>query len=431
MWGAHWTINLEKRGVPAVYIVDEPFEEDVQVTCEADGMPYLRRVVVPHPCGSIPDEQLPEIMPKLVDALTRPLTEDETKIGIITPKEPPRIAVTGTLDAIQDYFYKHRWTDGLPIIPPTEEKVKEMLKGTSHSPDEIVTTTMWPEKWTVTVEKVAIVGVMAGCKPEYMPVLLAIVEAWGKGAFSSSVRSTNSFSFPVVVNGPIRNEIGMNSGIGAMGPCNHANATIGRFKRLAIICLGGSWPGINMMGSQGNPSEYSFCFAENEEASPWEPFHVSMGYKPEESVVSIFSGGWSHLGNYSDLDRIAKGIATFEWPNGCTIIMDPMVARRLAEKGYSKQDVEEYIWSHATETMREFRARKYYKMFIEKILKGKEMYGEKYLWPRDYLDLPDDAVVPIYPRKYVKVVVVGGETNPFCQAWKFAYPSMASVDKWR
>jgi len=156
-----------------------------------------------------------------------------------------------------------------------------------------------------------------------------------------------------------------------------------------------------------------------------------MGYKLEESVASILSGGWSHLGNYRTLDRIAKGIATFEWPNGISILIDPSFARSLVKKGYSKQDVEEYIWKNATQTMGEFSARAYYRIFIGPILKGKPMYGVKYLWPKHYLDLPDDAVVHIYPRNYVKVIVVGGETLTGSQAWKFAYPSLVRVAKWR
>ena len=435
MWGAHWTIELEKQGIPAVYIVDKPFIEDVQITCDKEGMPLLRRVTVPHPCGDISDDHLPRIMPELMEALSEPLTEEEKKTGTVKSDNISRVAVTGTLGSVQDYFDQHLWTDGLPIVPPTEEKVKEMLEGTGRSPDEIVTTTMWPEEWTVTVEKVAINGVMAGCKPEHMPVLLSIVDAFGKGPFSSSVRSTNSFSFPILVNGPVVREINMNSGINALGSAtgNKANATIGRFLRIAIINLGGSVSGVNDMSSQGNPAKYGFAFAENEERSPWDPFHVSMGYKHDESVVSIFSGGWSHLGNFwgCDLDQIAKGIAGFEWPNGITILIDPMSARALAEKGYKKEDVEDYIWKNATQTMGEFRAGHYYKIFIEKILKGKPMYGEEFLWPAHYLDLPDNSVVQVYPRNQVKVVVVGGETNPFSQAWKFAYPSMVSLDKYR
>lgn len=160
-----------------------------------------------------------------------------------------------------------------------------------------MTEAMLPERWKATVEKVAINGVMAGCKPVDMPVLLAMVEAFSKGLLEGTVVSANSFSFMLVVNGPIAREIGMNSEVNALGPGNQANATIGRALRLFLTNLGGLTPGINLMACQGNPSNYSFAFAENEEASPWEPFHVSMGFKREESVVSIFSGGWSHGGN--------------------------------------------------------------------------------------------------------------------------------------
>jgi len=308
-----------------------------------------------------------------------------------------------------------------------------MLKGTKHKPDETVATSVWPEKWTATVEKVAINGVMAGCKPEYMPVLLATVEAWAQWDNDSTIRSTNSFSYMQVVNGPIRKEIGMNTGIYAMGPGNQANASIGRALRLFIINLGGGQAGVNMMATQGNSSAYSFCLPENEEASPWEPLSVDMGFKPGESTVTIFSGGWCHVGNYlnGNLDSLIRAIRYFEWPNGIVVLMAPQAAKMHSTKGKSKKEVKDYIHQNATLTMKEWKQDVYYSWFIEPILKGKEMYGQKYLWPKEYLGLPDDAVVQIYPRQNVHVVVVGGETNPMMQGWRFAYPSTASVDKWR
>jgi hypothetical protein len=438
MWGAHWTIHLEKRGIPSVFIVDEPFIDDVQVTCDKEGMPRLGRVIVPHPCGDVPDDQLPRFISRMIEVLTVPVNhveQREVKPTGIDTDVSSRIAVSGTLEEIQDYFDEHAWTDGLPIVPPTEDRVSAMLQGTSHAPDKIVTNAMLPESWTVTVEKVAIVGVMAGCKPGYMPVLLAIVEAFANGSFSSSVRSTTSFSFVVMVNGPIAKQIGMNAGINALGSGtgNKANATIGRFLRLALINLGGSQSGVSDMSSQGNPSKFSFAFAENEARSPWEPYHVSQGYQSNESVVTIMSGGWSHMGTFGnvDLDQIARTITTMEFPNGALIIMDPMAARSLAKRGYTKQEVEEYIWAHATRTMGEFRADHFYPLFIEPLLRGKAMHGQKYLWPARYLELPDDAIVQVFPRGKIKVVVVGGETNPFSQAWRMAYPITVSVDRWR
>ncbi len=166
-----------------------------------------------------------------------------------------------------------------------------MLKGTSHRPEEIVTKAMLPQKWTATVENVAVNAVMAGCKPADMPLLLAMVEAFAKGGYASTVVFANSFSFMVVVNGPIAKAIGMNGDVNALGPGNQANATIGRALRLFLTNLGGLNPGTNLMACLGNPSNYSFAFSENEEASPWEPFHVSRGFKKEESVVTIFTGG--------------------------------------------------------------------------------------------------------------------------------------------
>lgn len=434
MWGTHWSINLEKRGIPCVFVVDKPFTADAQITCEKEGMPGLRRVVIPHPCKDVNDAELAEIVPRLLSALTEPLTPEELSPPQVTVEKPPRIIFEGNLEEVNRIFTYNGWTDGLPIIPPTEAVVAHMLTGTSHSPDEIVTESMLPESLIVTVEKVAVVGTMAGCEPAYMPVLLSLVEAFAHDFFSSSVRSTTSFAFAAIVNGPIAKTIGMNAGINAMGSGsgNKANATIGRFLRLAMICLGGSRSGVSDLSSQGNPSKYSFAFAENEDKSPWEPFHVSAGFNPDQSVVSILSGGWNHSSPFGhvDLERMADAIASYELPNGALIIMDPLSARQVSHQGFSKQAAEEYIWTHATKTAAEFRDDFFYPMFIEPVLRGKPWYGLKDYWPVEYIDLPDDAIVQVFPKKDVRIVVVGGETNPFTQAWHLARPSSVVVDKW-
>jgi hypothetical protein len=415
---------FEERGIPSVYFALEYFRPNVDKAVEMNGMPALRRVVQPAPAAGR-EWNYAEIMPKLLDNLTRPLTNEENKTGKIVLKGPERVAVTGSLGQVNSFFMENRWSDGLPIIPPTEEVVKEFLKHTSHPPGEVVTTTMWPEEWKVTVEKVAIVGVMAGCKPEYMPVLLAMIETFGDRAFSSAVRSTNAMAYPTMVNGPIRDEIGMNSGINALGPGNQANATIGRFLRLAIINLGGSWPGVNDMSVQGNVAKYGFAFAENEEESPWEPFHVSHGRKKDSSTVTMWNGAWSHVGNSSDLDVIARSIVQFQSRNGCLILLGKNAAKSLAEKGMSKQGVEQYVWERATTTMKEFKANAF--SFVKGVWEGVPQYGELDLW-EDYRGLPDDAVVRAYPRKYVNVAVVGEGGG---QAWKAAWFRIGNVDKWR
>jgi hypothetical protein len=435
MWGAHWSIVLERKNIPTVFVVDEPFKTDVQITCDKEGMSHLRRLTVPHPCGDVPEEQLPTLASQLLAALTDSLTEEEESPAAKKIKRLSRLVFEGTLEEMNDFFYRRGWTDGLPIMPPTEDSVEAMLTGTSHPHDETVTEVMLPESLRVTVEKVATVGVMTGCQPAAMPVLLGIIEAFSREVFASTVRSTSSFSFATLVNGPIAKEIGMNAGMNALGSGteNRTNATIGRFLRLAIICLGGGKTGHSDMSSQGNPSKYSFAFAENEVRSPWEPYHVTEGFRPEDSVVSLFSGGWSHSGPFmnADPEPIASAISHYSLPNGVLIIMDPMLAGKWSKEGLTKKDAEERIWGHATKTVAQFRADPFYPPFIEPVLKGRPMYGEQYLWPARYLDLANDESIQVFPRKHVKIVVVGGETNAFAQVWQMSRATPVLVDHWR
>src|SRR2546430_15052929 len=201
----------------------------------------------------------------------------------------PRLVEPDSEENLQQQFLDNKWTDGLPIVLPTEKRVAAMLAGTSRKPDEIVgrmQPTEFRVAWEYTVEKVAVNAVMAGARPEYSPLILALAasEVSARGSTSSSA------SAMVVVNGPIRHEIGMNWGIGAMGPYNHANATIGRaYGLLSQNLQGGSQPGVTFMGSQGNNYTYNnITFAENEERSPWEPLHVQKGLKPSDGTVAVF-----------------------------------------------------------------------------------------------------------------------------------------------
>jgi hypothetical protein len=429
MWSVTWAAGLERMNVPGVVLHFSSFAKNAEATARKVGTP-VRLVSVPNQSSGDPAAELGVAV---LDALSAPLTSAERRTDTERFEPPARIATEGTLDQIESFFYDHKWTDGLPIIPPTEERVSAMLRGTSHAPDELVAKAMMPEGWPVTVEKVAVNAVMAGAKPDYMPVLLAAVEAFSTGHFASSVRSTNSFSFMQLVNGPIAREIGMNSGTYALGPGNRANAVIGRALRLFIYNLGGGENGLNIMGNQGNVGAYAFCIAENEGASPWEPFHVSRGFRPDQSTITIFAGGWSHTGNelHQDLKRLARDIAYFQWPSGMVALLSPAKARELAGEGKSKSDVRNEIWENATLSMREFRNDHYYQRFIIPILKGREMNGVKNRWPSRYLDLPDDARVQVYPKDDVHVVVVGGEANAMMQGWAMWGATTVSVDKWR
>ncbi len=420
--------------------MDSAFVHDAQISAEGEGMPSVRRVVVPH---QIMEDNVKvkakTALTEIVKALTVPLIEEEVKTGFLKLKETPRIALTGTLSEVQDYFQKSRWTDGLPIIPPTEENLREMLKGTSHPPEKVVVEKFLPEPWKVTVEKVAINGIMAGCKPAQMPILLAMAEAFSKGAFHSSVRSTTGFSFMTVVNGPMAEKAEMSAGMNALGPCNPANASIGRALRLFIINLGGSWPGINDMSSIGNPTKYAFAFAENEERSPWEPFHVEQGFKKDENAVTIFVGGWylSSPGHVAygkpieALHRISKELKYVPLPWGATVILDPTSARIFAKSGLSKADIKKFLWENTKVTAKEFRDGWGYSTFIEPSIKG-GIYGKEKTWPESYLTAPDETLVKVYTHPdAISILVAGGESNDFYQVWKMAWPVTASVDKWK
>jgi hypothetical protein len=422
LFAVSWIIEMEKQGIPSVYMAGELYIPDVRASAEMRGLPELRVISVPL-CGDdcvvrkFTEADYKKTVAGLANALTQPLTAGEKINGTTVPRQASRIVMKGTLEEVQDYFYQHNWTDGLPIIPPTEKLVGEMLKGTTHSPDEVVTSSMFPEELTMTVEKVAIVAVMAGCQPEYMPLLLALVEAWGKdNMFCQAARSDSTFNEMIIVNGPFRKQIGMNSELNALGPGNRANATIGRFLRLAIIASGGSVAGLNDLSCQGNPIKYGFCFPENEEKNPWEPFHVSSGFQAEESVVSILAGGWSHWSFSGDLDLLAKAAGNFYWQGNSVILLAPGAARVYARKGMSKKDVEKYIQEQAASQVLDITP----KWFHFDVPKGANSS------PKERTSLQAAT------ERSVKVVVVGGETGqPVAQAWQFNKPVSVSIDKWK
>ena len=187
--------------------------------------------------------------------------------------------------------YGRGWTDGLPVTPPTDERVLAMLKGTTRRSDEVIGK-MPPFLADCTVEKVAINAVMAGCRPSFMPVLLAALEAALEPVFTlHGVLATTYFSSPIIiVNGPVAKKIGMNSGINALGQGNRANATIGRALNLIVLNVGGGRPGEADRSTLGAPSKYTLCFAEDESDPEWEPLSVARGLPRGASAVTLFQG---------------------------------------------------------------------------------------------------------------------------------------------
>ncbi len=208
-------------------------------------------------------------------------------------------------DDVAEFMFDQGFSDGLPLVPPTPERVMRMLEGTHRDPQEVIAVVP-PNMGDATVEKIAINAVMAGCKPEYLPVVIAGVEAVCTDEFNiHGVTATTMGAAPVmIVNGPIREQIGMNMKLGALGAGNRANATIGRALRLVVRNVGGASTGGVERSTLGNPMKFTMCFAEWEERSPWPALHVERGFAPEDSVVTVFAmtGGPVHI-----FDQTSRG----------------------------------------------------------------------------------------------------------------------------
>ncbi|MEQ8483244.1 MAG: hypothetical protein RIB46_02675 [Pseudomonadales bacterium] len=206
-----------------------------------------------------------------------------------SPLRARRIEI-GRDDDEMEFLFDQGMTDGLPVVPPTPERVLRMLAGTARDPQEVVAV-MPPNMGEATVEKIAINAVMAGCRPEYLPVVIAAVEAVCTDAYNiHGVMATTMGASPVlVVNGPIRERLGMNMKLGALGQGNRANATIGRALRLVIRNVGGARPGGTERNTLGNPMKFTMCFPEWEERNPWGPLHVERGFAADDSVVTVFT----------------------------------------------------------------------------------------------------------------------------------------------
>jgi hypothetical protein len=410
-------------------------------------MPNERFTFVPHPITGIPAELCRKylegndpitgkpVLQEIVGALTDPLGDEDKKKGFIE-RPTPRLVPPDTAENLHRLFLESGWTDGLPIVLPTEARVAEMLKGTSHPPDELVGK-MQPssphEAWSYTVEKVAANAVMAGAKPEHFPVILALASTGVPSLFTS----TTSFARMVVVNGPIRNEIKMNSGIGALGPFNHANSVIGRAWTIMSITLdAGAKVGETYMGSQGNNFNYNnLCMPENEEELPegWKPFHVQKGFKPQESVVSTFGGwGFTHPDQsfgkpfHIQIPFWLKFISPF---SPAMLLLDPTIIKQLKEReGFnSKEMLIDWIYKNTSVTVGDWLDNYYsvQNFILPTGRRGAEPFAS-------WMKLPRDAKIPqIASPNNIHVLSVGGGTNLFWQAGDFGYISSASVDKWR
>jgi hypothetical protein len=439
-------MHLEDRGIPTAPLVTSAFPDLVRAVSYKAGMPRLRFTFVPHPVSGKNAAQLRQyvegadpvsgeaVVEGIVRALTSPLTPQECERGKLD-RPVPRLLGANSEDELHAMFRDAWWSDGLPVVLPTPDRVATMLRGTKRSPDEVIgrmRPTQTQEDWSYTVEQVAVNAVMAGARPEHLPVILALASSQMTALHSS----TSGFASMVVVNGPIRHEIRMNSGVGALGPFNQANAAIGRaYSLLSRNLGGGAVPGITYLGTQGNPLNYNnICFAENQERSPWEPYHVQKGFDREQSTVSIFRGRtYSHLLEIRQKtwqQQLLNMVGSFTPvpATGLTLLVEPLAARALKEReGFqTKQQLGRWFHENSTLPYETYWDYQLVVNYIEPLArKGMEPFAS-------YLAQGPGTQVPRFadPEK-ISTLVVGGEKNAYWYATDFIHLATVSVDEWR
>jgi len=474
--------TYEKAGIPSVFIVFPDQQECMRQASKLNGLPGARYV-----CESrtIPGHlDVERVIPELIDALTRPLTAAEKKKGR-WEEDDPRILFEGTLEEAEEFYMQDeviptlqyathaRYTDGLPIVVPTEERVAEMLKGTSHKPDELIAyqedhpvgdrvfqmgssgkqgdpVRYMPMRRTATVEKVATIAVMAGCKPEYLPAVLAIAES---GGGTGDGRGGSGFC----LSGPYAREIGMNFDVNLLGPGNRANKSIGRAAALMFRNLGGQIPSVNNCGVMGGPT--SNCFPENAEALPpgWEGLNQECGFDKNESVIVRMGATGGHSGEWmpgqyrefqkSGHSGIARrlGVKGVPGPHnildyirsfwvdgegGFTFFMLPEIANHLWEYGFkSKKAIYEYMYKRSFIPLKDFRTHARPDIFF-----GSSTVGWRGIEPssgKPWAELPEDFLVPACPNPMANCIIVmgaGEEQLPYSGgSSRDAY----SIDNWR
>jgi hypothetical protein len=471
-----YVCELEEQGIPVVVVDYEDQHNMMKSNALKFGVPGLRYIAASRTLPG-PDDAARLLKP-LMDGLTRPLTAEEKKSGLVSPNID-RIIFRGTMEEGEEFFKQSRivthpmmnvpisiYTDGLPIVLPTEERVEAMLKGTSHKPDEVLTlqadgrsgkkgteVMFLPKLRTATVERVAVNAVMAGCKPADMPVVLAIAES-GVG-----VGTTVFFSQWACVSGPIVKEIGMNAGVGMIGPGNQANSSIGRSYEMMAINLGGAIPGVNRMNAIGSPFNIAgTCFAENADFLPkgWKGLNEEHGFKKNQSMVLVgqatggIYGAQFSPGGYRSLQRSGHGgvarklgvkgvpgphnwldyIIPSLWAGregGFIFVMAPEMAEHLQQLGFkSKDDVYKYLFDKSKVPLSEYRNRSW----PDESTNG--WLGIEHTSGKPWKELSDDYMVPMMTTPTNNCIVIGGGQEEVClEIGGGRYiPDPHEVDRW-
>ena len=273
---------------------------------------------------------------------------------------PHTVDPRDAIDDVNDYFYERGWTDGLPIVPPTDERVEAMLTGMpSRKADDLISVVP-PRMGNATMRQIAVNAVMAGARPEYLPVIVAALQAVSEPAYGLSHRQTTTHAGAplIIVNGPIVERLRINCGRGVFGPGWRANATIGRALRLVLVNVGGAGPGVDA-SQTGHPGKYTYCIAEYESANPWEPLHVERGYPRGESVVTVVNTEAPHSMTeniQTDAGEIVRtfascmatlGVNNLYSQGNPVLVLGIEHAQHIAAAGWTKLDLQTALFERA------------------------------------------------------------------------------------
>ena len=398
-------MQLAKAGTPTGLIATTAFQGLAVSELGALGVSGLPLLVVEHPLGGERPEAIGRRARQAVEQLTRLLKGPdgaERTSNRPSTAEPglADLVTTDTPEALLAAFCEREWCDGLPIVPPTEERVRAML---GRAPADRSLGAMPPLWRQATLEKLAVNAVMAGCEPAYFPVVVAAVEAMLEPPFNLyGVQATTHPVAPLlIVHGPVAERLGVHAGSGCFGPGFRPNATIGRAIRLILLNVGGAWPGRHDMATQGSPAKFAYCIAEREDASPWGPLHAG-------DVVTVFGGEAPH--NVNDhVSTTAAGIlatvadtavslgSNVGWyfsQSQLLIVLGPEHAATIASDGFTRSDIQRYLFEHARLPLR--------------TLKLGGMWGIQD-WPRWMMAVTDDdALLPQVPSPDDVLVIVAG-----------------------
>ena len=384
------------------------------------GAHNVRTSVIAHPLGELKQAEVRERSGNaFADIMRNLLAPAQKRLDDAVDAVAPMPPQTASSDQINDYFYAQGWTDGLPIVPPRRERVDKMLAAVRQAPDTIVGV-IPPRMALATVEKVAINAVMAGCRPDYFPVVLAAVKAICKPEFNllPMQATTNPVTPMIVVNGPVVKQLEINSGYNVLGQGWKSNATIGRALRFVLTNIGGGIPGKFDKACHGQPGKFSLCIAENIEASPWEAFHVEKGHAADASTVSVIGvTGTQDIIHYARtsarqvLDTVIHAVPREGYKNLYSggeplLIFGPEQAAILGEAGLSKQDVRRIIFEGTRIPIALFNPE------TVELMRGRR--------PRVFAEASETTTIPIADRaEDIQIIVAGaaGNHTVFLPTW--------------